>query len=222
MRIKAVNSGRRVISNPFSGHDRDHNPVRQRSDILAHRLTKDEEDDVSKGILLALGGLVLLAGCGQGNKASSVPIEPKWKGAPYRISFDTPPAKPNPSGVTIPAIKYTANPESLENRARLVVRFDSSELAKNSANGPVMNQMVMAPIDMRGAEGALPADYLDMASKDLSRLLGAYCAKGKVNVSVALARSSLNSQPRDAELDAKRLSDWLPIDLVFKNPHPKC
>jgi len=174
---------------------------------------------VRKGILLAIGGLSLLAGCDQGNKAS-IPVEPKWKGAPYRIEFDQPPAKPNPAGVTIPAVKFTANPDALENRARLVLRFDSSVLTKNTGNGPVMNQLVMAPIDIRGAEGALPADYMDLASKDLSRFLGAYCAKGKIGISVALARSSLTDHPTDAELDAKRLSDWLALDVVYKNPHP--
>lgn len=174
-----------------------------------------------KGIILAIAGLGLLAGCDEGKKAS-IPVEPKWKGAPYRIEFDKPPATPNPAGVTIPAVKYTANPDALENRGRLVVRFDSSVLMKNTDNGPIMNQMVMAPIDIRGAEGALPTDYMDAADKDLSRFLGAYCAKGKVNISVALARSSLTDHPSDAELDAKRLSDWLPLEVVFKNPHPKC
>jgi hypothetical protein len=60
------------------------------------------------------------------------------------------------------------------------------------------------------------------ADKDLSRFLGAYCIKGKTQINVALARSSLNSQAGDAEIDAKRLSDWVPIEVVFKNPHPKC
>ena len=175
-----------------------------------------------KGIILAIAGMALLAGCDKGNKATDVSLEPKWKGAPYRIAFDAPPAKPNPAGVTIPAVKFTANPAALETRAVLVVRFDSSVLTKNTDNGPVMNQMVMAPIDIHGAEGALPADYMESADKDLSRFLGAYCAKGKVKISVAMARSSLNSHPTDAELDTKRLSDWLPLEVDFKNPHPKC
>lgn len=175
---------------------------------------------MSKWILLALGGLLFVAGCDTGNKYE-IPVA-KWKGAPYRIAFDAPPAKPSPTGVSIPAVKFTANPEALETRARLVVRFDSAALTKNADSGPVMNQMVMAPVDIKGAEGTLPADYMEMASKDLSRFLGAYCPKGKVKVSVALARSSLTDHPKDSELDAKRLSDWLPIDLDFKNPHPKC
>jgi hypothetical protein len=183
---------------------------------------QNEEHDVRKGIIVAIAGLALLAGCDKGNKASNAPIEPKWKGAPYRIAFDTPPAKPNPTGVTIPVVKYTANPDALETRAILVVKFDASQVTKNADNGPVMNQMVMSPVDIKGEEGALPADYMDRASADLSRFLGAYCAKGKIKVSVALARSSLNSHPTDAELDSKRLSDWLPIEVDFKNPHPKC
>jgi len=177
---------------------------------------------VRKGMILAIAEVALLAGCGPGNKASDIPVPPKWKGAPYRIAFDAPPAKPNPSGVTIPAVKYTANPDALENRARLVVRFDSSGLRKSTDNGPIMDQMVMAAFDIHGANGALPTDYMDLASKDLATYLGAYCAKGKIKISVALARSSLSSQPTDAELDSKRLSDWLPIEVEFKNPHPKC
>ena len=173
-----------------------------------------------KGIILAIGGLALLAGCGnQADKASNVPVKPKWQGAAYRIAFDTQAAKANPTGVAIPAIKYTANPEALEKRASLVVRFDTSGVTKQ---GPIMNQMITAPVDIPGAEGTLPADYMNEADKGLSRFLGAYCMKGKIKISVALARSSLSSQAADAEVDAKRLSDWLPIELVFKNPHPTC
>jgi hypothetical protein len=43
-----------------------------------------------------------------------------------------------------------------------------------------------------------------------------------VNVSVLLARSSLNPSADDGEIDAKRLSDWLSTGTVFKNPHPGC
>ena len=172
------------------------------------------------GIIVAIGGLALLAGCGnQGDKAPGIPIGPKWKGAPYHIAADAQAAKQNPAGVTIPAIKFTANPDALEKRAILVVRFDASAATKT---GPMMNQMIMAPVDISGAEGALPADYMDAADKDLSRFLGAYCIKGKVKISVALARSSLSQQAGDAEIDSKRLSDWLPVEVVFKNPHPKC
>jgi hypothetical protein len=173
-----------------------------------------------KGIILAIGGLALLAGCGnQGDKASNVPVVPKWQGASYHIAFDTQAAKPNPTGITIPAIKFTANPDALEKRASLVVRFDASGVKRDQ---PTMDQMIMGPVDISGAEGILPKDYMDAANKGLSRLLGAYCIKGKIKISVALARSSLTSQAGDAEVDGKRLSDWLPIELVFKNPHPTC
>jgi hypothetical protein len=85
-----------------------------------------------------------------------------------------------------------------------------------------MNKMIMAPVDISGAEGALPADYLAAADKDLSTFLAAYCVKGKTQIDVALARSSLTSHAEDSEVDAKRLSDWVPVEVVFKNPHPKC
>jgi hypothetical protein len=175
---------------------------------------------VRKGIIAAMGGLALLAGCGnQQDKASNVPVTPKWKGAPYHIEFDTKAEKPNPSGVTIPAIKYTANPDALERRATLVVKFDASGAAKNM---PTVNQMVMAPVDISGADGTLPADYMDATDKELSKFLAAYCIKGKIKISVLIAKSSITSNPGDAEIDEKRLSDWLPIELLFKNPHKAC
>jgi hypothetical protein len=167
-----------------------------------------------------IGGLAFLAGCGdQGSNAPGIPVGPKWKGAPYRIALDAQPAKSNPVGVTIPAIKYKANPDAIETRATLVVRFDASGAKTNQ---PVMDQMIMAPVDISGAEGALPADYMDLADKGLAQLLGAYCMKGKIKLSVAIARSSLSPQAGDAELNAKRLSDWLPMEVEFKNSHPKC
>jgi hypothetical protein len=174
-----------------------------------------------KCIILAIAGLALLAGCGnQGDNAAKVPAKPKWQGARYHIAFDTKPTKPNPAGVTIPTVLFTANPkDEFETRATLVIRFDTSGVDKDR---PVANKMIMAPVDIHGGEGALPADYMDIANRDLSKFLGAYCMKGKVKLNVALARSSLSNQASDAEVDVKRLSDWLPIEVDFKNPHPNC
>ena len=170
-----------------------------------------------KGIILAIGGIAFLAGCGnQGSKAPAVPVQPKWQGAAYHISFDTKVAKPNPSGITIPAIKYTANPDALEKRATLVVRFEPSDPAKQK---PMINQMILAPTDISGAEGTLPADYMNLADKGVSNLLAAYGVKGKVKLTLALANSSLTSQAGDAEIDTKRLSDWLTIEVPFKAGH---
>jgi hypothetical protein len=184
---------------------------------------KTEEDAVKKAIVLTITSLMFLAGCSSGEKSANIPAQPKWKGLAYRIAVDNKPSKPNPAGVTIPNITYTANPDALETRATLVVRFDTSDLAKNKGNNdPAMNKMIMGPVDIHGAEGALPQDYMDAASKGLTTFLGAYCIKGKVKISVALARSSLTSQAGDSEVDNKRLSDWLPIEVAYKNPHPKC
>ncbi len=168
---------------------------------------------MKKAIILAIGGIALLVGCGhQENKTANVPVEPKWKGLPYRISVDAGATKPSPSGITIPIVKYTANPDALENRACLVVQFDTSK----DPNSPVMNQMILSPTDISGAEGALPSDYMELADKQLAQYIAAYKIKGKIKISVALARSSLNSRAGTAEVDEKRLSDWLDTEVTFK------
>ena len=173
-----------------------------------------------KFTMVAIAGLALLAGCGnQGDKAPGIPVTPKWKGPAYRLAMDALAPKPNPAGVAIPAIKFTANPDVLERRASLVVRFEPSGAKKDQ---PMMDQVIVGPFDISGADGTVPADYMDLADKGLARLLGAYCMKGKVKVSVMLVRSSLAPQAGDAEINQKRLSDWLPIEVVFKNPHPTC
>jgi membrane-associated protease RseP (regulator of RpoE activity) len=43
--------------------------------------------------------------------------------------------------------------------------------------------------------------------------------KGKIKVQVALAQSSLRTGAGDAEIDGKRLSDWLPIEVEYKGAH---
>ena len=131
-----------------------------------------EEDDVRNAIVFAAAALVVsLAGCqNQGNQASGIPVQPKWKGAPYRLAIGATPSKPSAAGLTLPSIKYTANPNALETRANLVVQFDTSGAKRKrpNDNGLTVDQMLMAPTDISGAEGALPADYVDLASKDLA------------------------------------------------------
>lgn len=173
---------------------------------------------MKKGIIVTFVALVSLVGCNS-NQSPKIVIPPKWPGAAYHLSFGPAPAKPNPAGLTIPPIKYVANPDALETRADLVVEFDS---ALTKSQSPVTNQMAMGAVDISGAEGQLPADYVDKASTDLSKMLTAYCIKGKVKISVALTRSSIPMNPTDDQINAKRLSDWTPIELDFKNPHPKC
>jgi len=179
-----------------------------------------EEDDVRKGIICTIVALAFVAGCGnQNNQASNIPAQPKWQGAPYHLAFGAQPAKANPGGLTIPPIKYTANPDMLETRANLVVQFDTSGVKRDT---PVMDLMVMAPVDISGTDGVLPADYVDTASKELAKMLGSYCMKGKVKMSVALTKSSIPLNATDDQVNSHRLSDWTPIDVDFKNPHPKC
>ncbi len=173
-----------------------------------------------KAILLAMCGVLLLAGCGpQSKEAPGIPVGPKWKGPTYRLAFDTKPVKPAPAGIALPGINFTANPDALERRATLVVRYDSSEVKSNNL---IINQIILAPFDISGAEGALSPDTLDIADKGLAKLLSAYCMQPKVKVSVALARSSLAPQADDAEIADKRLSDWQTTELPYKNIKRGC
>jgi hypothetical protein len=175
---------------------------------------------VKKSVILAIGALLFLAGCGnKADKGAGIPVEPKWKGEPYRIAFDSKPVKPSPSGINIPAVMFTANPDALETRAILVMKFSASAGADAE---PVEHLMIGIPVDIHGPEGTLPDDYMAQAKKGLSDYLDQYCLKGKVKLSVAMARSSLNPQSAEAQVDAKRLSDWLPLEIVYKNPHSKC
>ena len=174
---------------------------------------------MKRAIIISFWPLLLLAGCGNQKQSSGIPVPPKWQGAPYHLAFGAPPVKPNPAGLTIPPIQYTANPDMLETRADLVVEFDSSAL---KSQGQVMNRMVMGAVDISGAQGALPTAYVDKASTDLAQMLAAYCVKGKVKISVAITRSSIPLNASEDQINAHRLSDWTPIELEFKNTHPKC
>jgi len=175
---------------------------------------------VRKAIICTIAALAFATGCqNQGSQNSGIPIPPKWQGAPYHLAFGAPPAKPNPAGLTLPAITFTANPDMVETRANLVVQFDTSSVKRDYA---VPNQMVMAPTDISGAQGALPADYLNTASTELSKMLAAYCLNGKIKIAVAITKSSIPLTATEDQVNAHRLSDWTPIELVFKNPHPKC
>ena len=172
-----------------------------------------------KGIILAIGGLLLLAGCGNQDKGAGIPVGPKWKGEPYRLELDAKAAKPTPAGVNIPPIHFTANPDALVTRVLLVLKVNGSGAA---GAAPVDKLLIGNAVDIKGANGSLPGDYLDRARKGLSEYLETNCIKGNVDVSVALARSSLVPTATVAQADDKRLSDWLPIEFVYKNPHSKC
>ena len=175
---------------------------------------------MKKAILLAMGAVLFLAGCGpQTKEAPGIPVAPKWKGPAYRLAFDAKPPKPNSSGVSLPGINFTANPDALEKRATLVLRYDSSGVKTDKL---VINQVILAPFDISGAEGSLSPDTIDLADQGLAHLFSTYCIKGKVKVSLLLARSSINPHADDGEIANKSLSDWLSTDVAFKNPHPGC
>ena len=175
---------------------------------------------MKKAMLLALSTLLLVAGCSSSSdKSAGIPVKPKWKGPAYHLAFDAKPAKPNPSGVTLPDITFKANPDAIERRATLVARFDSSGVKTDKL---IINQVVLAAFDISGAEGKVPADAIDLADKGLAHLLTTYCVNGKVKVSVILARSSLSPQPDDAGINDNALSDWISTEADFKNPKKHC
>ena len=164
-----------------------------------------------KGSILAVAtllacGLALVQGCESKSSKATAPAEPKWKGPAYRLAFDDKAPKANPKGVSIPAVKFTANPEALETRVVLVVQFDVPGTG-------LKNHMIAPPTDIQGAEGALAADYMKSTSEGLSNYLLGYHKDGKVGISVALARSSLNPNAGDAEIEGKLISDWLPFQV---------
>ncbi|MGH9590759.1 MAG: hypothetical protein ACRD25_10200 [Terracidiphilus sp.] len=174
---------------------------------------------MKKGILLAIGALAFLVGCNNQQSSNyTMKLQPKWQGTPYHIAFDAPPAKPNAAGITIPDVKYTANPDMLENRACLVVRFDPP--AGVGDGQTVMNQVIMGPVDIKGAAGMLDPDYMGAADQALAQLLSVYKIKGKVKVSVLLARPLLSNAGESA-IQENSLSDWVATDLDYKAVHPK-
>jgi hypothetical protein len=171
------------------------------------------------GILLAIAGAVFVAGCGNQTAKAPTPATTTQLKTPYHIEFDTKPAKPNPAGVALPAIHYLANPQAMQRRAALVVRIDSPA-AKSDKPG---SRLLVGPaVDLPGTGGTLPESYMNLADQQLAKALATACMNGPIKISVALVRSSIKPGPSDAEVDAKRLSDWVPDEVVFKNPHPKC
>ena len=173
---------------------------------------------MKKGSVLAsglvIGGLALLVGCKSQNQYT-IPVKPTWQGPPYHLAFDTQGTKPNPSGITIPVIKYTANPQAVVNRATLLVRIEPLGAKKNRK---IMNQMVMGAFNIHGTQGTLPTEYMDAADKALASLLEGYGIQGKIKVSVLLAQSSISSQPGDDEISQFKLSDWISTGVEFKRP----
>lgn len=164
-------------------------------------------------VLAFVCGLAWMSGCkSQSGAAPGIPVGPKWKGAPYRISFDAPTGKP----ALVPTIKYTANPDALERRATMIVRFDAAVVKSDQT---VINQIILTPFDVQGAEGKVPADVMAAANKGLADLLAGYRVKGKVKVQVALARSSLSRGAGESEITTKRLSDWAETESEFKGAH---
>jgi len=190
---------------------------------LARRSRTNEGDDVRKDFLLAIEVFAFSTGCDNlDNKPYGPPPEAKVT-APYHLEFDAKAAEPNPTGVALPAISYTANPKALERRAALVVRFDASGVKNGRpGNQPDKDRFIAAAVDIPGTGGMLPEYYVDSVDIGLAKLLGDRCMKGKVKISVAVVRSTIRPDPDETEINAKRLSDWVPAEVSFKNPHPKC
>ena len=175
-----------------------------------------------KAYALLIAGIVCLAGCNVDmERTAPKKAEAAKSKPPYHLDFETKVATPTPAGVSIPAVSYTGNPKALEKRAVLVVKFDGTGVKNDQ---PSKDRLLLPPVDIPGTGGTLPQNYMDQADVALGKLLGGYCFKGTAKISLALVRSSIKPGPNDADIDAKRLSDWLPAEVVFKNPnaHPKC
>ena len=165
---------------------------------------------MKKYLIAALAAGSLLTGCKSNPAKSDAAVPPQWKGAPYHLALDT--AAPKP-GQLIPAIQYTANPDALERRAVLVVRFDSSNVKTDKL---LIDQVILPPTDVTGAAGTLPPDYVALAGKDLAQMLDMYKVTGKVKYSVLLTRSSLGAQAGADEIQEKALSAWLTGEVTYK------
>lgn len=170
---------------------------------------------MKRAILCALGAVLVCAGCDTKNEPG-IPVTPKWKGPTYRLAFDAKAPTPDPSGVALPTIKWTANPDALETRAVLVARYDSSGVKSDKL---IVNQVILGATDIKDAEGQLKDDYVSQADKGLAQLMNIYNVKGKVKVQVLLARSSLSPSAGPDELQNKALSDWISTDIDYKGGH---
>jgi hypothetical protein len=102
-----------------------------------------------------------------------------------------------------------------------VVKFDGAGVKNDQ---PTKDRLIMPPVDIPGTGGMLPANYMERADVKLGQLLEGYCFKGAAKISLVLVRSSIRPEANDAEIEARRLSDWLTTEVLFKNPnaHPKC
>jgi hypothetical protein len=170
---------------------------------------------VRKAIISSLAALAFLAGC-----EAPKPKPTKWQGPPYRLTSGDQPAKPGSAGPALPPIYFTANPEAVQTRANLAIRINPDDVKKKPAN--FTDQLLLKPGDIAGKDGKLSDSYLTMADAELGKMLGAYCMNGKVKVKVALVKSSIMMSATDMQVDNHRLSDWLPLEIYFKNPHPRC
>jgi hypothetical protein len=185
-----------------------------------------EEDDVTRSIISMIAASLFLTGCGsQGNTASNAPATHGSKSAPYRLAFGGELAKPNATGLTIPPIEFAANPdivanpELMESRANLVVQFDASGDQKQ---GTLVNQTIVGPADISGRYGMFSAYFVEAASRQLSQMLSDNCVNGTVKIAVAITKSSILPSASPDQVNAKRISDWLPTEIEFKNPNAKC
>jgi len=170
---------------------------------------------VRKAIFASIVALAFLAGC-ENRKA---PEHKKWEGPPYRLTLGAASTKPSPAGaLTLPPIYFTANPDGVLTRANMVMRIDGAIVKKKPVK--FTDQLLLAPTDIAGKEGALSDSYLSVASTELAKMLNAYSLNGKVKVHVALVKSSIMMSATDAQVDSHRLSEWLPIEVDFVNPHP--
>lgn len=170
---------------------------------------------MKKAMITTIVALAFLAGC----EAPS-PKPPKWEGPPYRLSLGAQPTNAGPNSLLLPPIYFTANPEAVQTRANLVIKINADDVKKKPAK--FTDELLLAPGDIAGKQGELSDSYLTHASTEFGRMLTAYCMNGKIKVNVALVKSSIMMSATDVQVDNHRLSDWMPVEVNFKNPRPGC
>ena len=158
-----------------------------------------------KAIIITIGALGFLAGCGnQDNSLPAFPFRPSGRALPTISHLAR--RQPSPTRRASPFRPSSTRPIPTCSRPEPTSSSNSTPRQRRAPAGD--GPMVMGAVDVSGTEGELPAAYVDKASADLANMLAGYCVKGKVKISVVLTKSSIPLSATSDLVNARRLSDW--------------